>query len=250
VGRYRYSNSREALEASAAWASLVEMDVIPGKDGPLVAHDRLEAHYGFDRPFTSVSESEFLRSKYRSELSPISLEAAVQFSLQCGVPLVLDIKGDATDYRDVLAYVGGVVEQVGALNSTVIQFYSRDDFVASREAGFRFGIFALWKNHHRDPLSRDVMIECEWMTQQGGGEWAVSLPYRRGKDGPIWADDPRIADGPIKDHPIFFHAHPADMANSLVTRGFGLFTHDPVAPGAPTATPLLSAALSLERLDQ
>lgn len=67
VHGHRYTNSREAFEESYARGfRLFEVDLIELSDGGiLAAHDGMEWAYGLDRPFSSLTQREAGRLRYR-----------------------------------------------------------------------------------------------------------------------------------------------------------------------------------------
>lgn len=224
----KYSNSIESFEESRELVSLIEFDICDAADGMIVAHDGLEKHYGFDRPFASVSTGEFCASLYENTLHPMSLRDLMARLATGSASAILDIKAaEIDDYRRALAQICAFADEFGVNDKLIPQIYNPQDFAAIHEFGLDSFILALWKKYYdvRSGPCRECIEMCFDGPARGFRALSMASWYFW-KEGE-WVGEDLVEYSFAKSPQLFLHGQVEWAEQPILERGFGLFTHYP-----------------------
>jgi len=225
----RYTNSLDALLNSSNYFDLIEVDVVLGRDGPLIAHDGLEKNYLLDRKFSSVTTSEFSSAKYLNRFKTTSLCELCTSQAFSDVRFVLDIKGDTEEYRQTLDAVIASIAGLQWEDRIILQFYCIEDLRYAMNLGCKYFIATLWKNFHEPfgPLAKKFITDAFSEAQEK--IVGISLHMKHLKRVEFDLNHTGIAFLLGYDRTIYLHGHD-EQSDSLraVRKGFGLYSHKPV----------------------
>lgn len=219
------SNSREAIEAALGTANICELDFTMGKDNDiLVCHDGFEKKYGLSRPFSEVTEAEFLNTRFEKQLTPVSFQDAIKMTTKASSALVCDIKPTKQAYAMVARAIYDQVSDTDMLERTVIQCYSVDDFKEALSIGFTRCLLPVWKYFYRDPIGEDVFDFIETCINiNANAVIGISLPYyNHHLEKPIieYEQFPRFFSFWKR---IFIHGAPPEKYPEILKLNLGLF---------------------------
>lgn len=223
----KYTNSKEALEASCRRASLIELDVVECRDGLIVAHDGLESEYGFKSGFKDITVDEFERAAFRSRYTTMSVERAFRVVRDHDVNLVLDLKAHGKTYKNSIAEIGALAQEEGVIEKIVPQVYSYEDFETAREWSFYGCIVSLWKRFDRNPFSDTAIEELERIfAADPYYPIGIALRYQNTITGEINTEVPDVYKLKSFGVRVYVHAQPPTREEELLRSNFGVFAHD------------------------
>ena len=114
----KYSNSLEAFEHSLKTLDLIELDFCKSKDGVIIAHDGQEVSYGFKKKFKHITNKQFLESRFRSRLTPISLSNLCELLVDSKSRVILDIKSQTNhEYSQILSAIESEASAYGVIEA-------------------------------------------------------------------------------------------------------------------------------------
>ena len=172
------SNSQEAIHAAADAVDFIEVDIVKGKDGLLVAHDTFENRFNLDIPFSETSVDKFLSCKYQEIATPTSIESVLEYCRSRGKVIICDIKSSKEEYKEVVNALYTLCEEMNIKDRLVIQCYCPADFEYVISQGFRRTLLAVWKCYYKDPLGPDAFqFVTDCMAVNPGSVIGVSMPY-------------------------------------------------------------------------
>ncbi|MGB7240484.1 MAG: hypothetical protein WBC93_00170 [Sulfitobacter sp.] len=223
----KYSNSLNAIRASAAKTNLIELDIVMAADGAIVAHDGHEEKYGVTGRFDALPVSAFRDMRYSGQFQSLSIYDLALLSVGMDCKFILDIKPKAQGYKDVLVLIAAACQKFGVFDKFIIQVYSRDDFYATSHYPFHGIMIAFWKNF-RNIFSQSATRFFRTCVKQDPAKFiAASVNFKRiFQDGKIVdiADQNFFRGSGVT---IFIHGQPKKHEAALLDAGYGLFTHTP-----------------------
>lgn len=223
-GGHHASNSFEAISASSAALEVVEVDIVRGKDGLLVAHDGFESRYGLGQPFAETTQAQFLKSRFGGELSPARLEQVFRMCTQKGKALVCDIKAIGEEYRCVADEVHEIATGCNGLDRTILQCYCVEDFEYAIRKGYRRILLAVWKFFYKDPVgpaARDFIRTCLAINEHA--VVGISVPHiNKHLDRPSY-ERPEFQEFHAFWKRVYIHGAPMARYGEILQRNLGLF---------------------------
>lgn len=224
----RYSNSLDAFENSRQYFRLIECDTVLGSDGVLIAHDGLEKNYGLQLPFSSVSGSEFLGTKYLNELRTTHIGHLANAREFADTQFVLDIKNAGDEFDRCIQYVGSECLGEASRSRFIFQVYDVGDLEAVAKNGFSQVILTLWKNYDDAfaATTRDFIEEC--IKLQPSMILGISVGYHNFVRAGFEVSNPKIVYLIQTGKQLYTHGFKSeDSVHGLVAQGIGLYTHLP-----------------------
>lgn len=218
------SNSKESINAAARVTNIIEVDIVRGKDGLLLAHDKTEARYGFKNSFSSISVEEFSKAKYNGTLSTISLSSVLEIIKKSNKAIVFDIKCTKKNYIETAMEIFKSAKEMGVQNRIVLQAYSLEDFSAVTRTMDVKIILAVWKYFYKDPLSpsaREFFSKC--IEINADSIIGLSIPYTNKHMAIPSVDDKRIAHLSSLWKRIYIHGAPMTEYGRIQRKNFGLY---------------------------
>ncbi len=218
------SNYLEALEQSFKAVDIVEMDVVIGEDGLLVAHDGYENRYGFTNLFKKIATLDFLKSKFNKELTTFSVDDALEIIKGTKKTIVFDIKDVAGLYEVAAIEIVEKAKLSGVLDEIVIQAYDFENFSTLVKLGVKNVILAVWKVFYRDPLgdeSYSFISKCYDANQQC--IVGISIPYINKHMSLPSFKDSRMERYRAFWRRIYIHGAPYGQYSELLSNNYGVF---------------------------
>jgi len=223
----KHSNSLEAIRNASVFTDLIEIDLVPSKDGLIVAHNNLESHYGMKKKFWNVTTNEFLTSKYKGRFTTLSFEDLVKLSLTLGSKFIIDVKPKEDGYEKCILEIAAICSKYEAFGNFIVQVYCEDDYltVTVKNLPFHGVMIALWK-YHSNIYAKKAALFCTFCAQDSQFDFiGTSVFFKRLQRG-----------GTIKDVkswnyfketglPIYVHGQPEEFESDLLDMGYGIFTH-------------------------
>lgn len=172
------SNSQEAIAAASKAVNFIEIDIVKGSDGLLVAHDTFESRFDLEKPFSETSVEEFQNCKYMNSLTPIKIESVLEYCRKHRKTIICDIKSTKEEYKEVVNTLYKLCEEMGIKDRMVVQCYSADDFEYVIKLGIKRTLLAVWKYFYKDPLGPDAyQFVSKCMEVNSDSVIGVSMPY-------------------------------------------------------------------------
>jgi hypothetical protein len=128
--------------------------------------------------FASVSQNEFLESKFEGKYSPLSVHRLMEILKNNSKYAVLDVKEIKTSYQAVVEEVYSIAEGYGVQNQLIFQSYCFDDFIYLKTLGVKKALLAVWKYYFRDPLGKksyEFLQSC--VDIDSDMVFGISIPY-------------------------------------------------------------------------
>lgn len=218
------SNSTQAIAAAFDAVDLVEVDIMRAADGLIVAHDGYESKYGLQKPFSEVTVSEFLETRFNGELAPMPVELVIEAGSREGKMVVFDIKATKGEYEEVADSLFEIAEKYSAIDRIVLQCYSVSDFEYAARKGYRNVLLAVWKYYYKNPVgdeAYDFISRC--MSINEHIVVGISIPYIN-----------KHLQYPSYEHPeferffsfwkrLYIHGAPQAKYPEILRRNLGLF---------------------------
>ena len=221
---HRVSNSRDAFDAVINRCRVIELDVVMGADGLLVAHDSLESSYGFDVPFSEVRTKDFSKAKFCEKMSTLDLDYVFKRAKSLNRFIIIDVKETRGKYIEIAREIVNIAEESGAVEHLIVQAYCKEDFELLVDIGVKNSILAVWKYYFRDPLGEDAnkfVTEC--LAIDAAVVKGISVPYSNRFMDSFSIDDPRIFKIMSYWRRIYVHGAPLKEYSRILNKGFGLF---------------------------
>ena len=222
--RLHASNSKEAITAAMKCLQYVEVDIVKGKDGLLVAHDGFESRYGLEKPFRETEKSEFAVLRYGNKLSTISLEDVFAMAKSSDKFIVCDVKGTGEEYAQVVKEIYLLANEKKVLKNVVMQCYCVEDFKIVNALGFKNSLLAVWKYFYLSPLGQDAynfVGECNRINPNM--IVGISIPFTNKHMAVPAIEDSRIAKWFSFWKRIYIHGAPKNQYPNVLRKNLGLF---------------------------
>lgn len=218
---HTYTNSIEAVRSSIQRGfKRIELDVVTGRDGFLIAHDGMESSYGVTR-FDDVSLENFRSLRVYKRYTPVSfddLQHVIEAAQQ--VDWVFDTKFSSAG---IFGEFVDFLNEIRLLQHSQLQVYTAVEAQMARGRGVEKVIFALWKKFGWDSLGAGAFGEFDAIRELSFHRLDVSLSYRKYSGSGDNFTDPRFSgfqDGSVK---VLFHNFPSEVVPLLKEKGYGLF---------------------------
>jgi len=226
------TNSLEALQQNTGNAvKFIELDVVSGSDGVLIAHDACEKDYGLDRNFSNVGTAEFRSLLFKNILHTVDLQTAIEFAANIDAVLVFDVKAVGHEYQRVVRDIVSVTRELDASNHIAVQAYCLNDFEFCNGLSVRMIMPAVRNYHFRDPLGIDAFEFCNYCFRVNRDAMiGLSLPFASHHKTVI-EDDRRFAFFRFWKR-IYVHGAPYEAYSAVLSHNMGLFA-DGVSPSVP-----------------
>jgi len=219
------SNSVEAISHAFNKLDVVEIDVVQGLDGPLIAHDSLENKYGLNKKFEETTQEEFSTLKYEGCLNTISVDELLNIlKRRINKKIIVDIKEVGAKYEHLFNQFLNLVKEEKLLERVVFQVYCKDDFDIALKAGGERVILAVWKYFYKDPLgveSFNFIQECIEVNSQV--IVGVSIPYNNKYMALPSCEDERLLKFYSFWKRIYLHGAPYSRYPEILRKNLGLF---------------------------
>lgn len=218
------SNSLESIQAASKSLDIVEINLVLGKDGVLVAHDGSEDKFGLSSRFAATSVANFLESKFNNALTPVRLETALEICARKGKAIVCDIKSVGGDYEKICQALYAAASQCGVLSRTIIQCYNIDDFELVHALGFQRAILAVWKNYYCNPFGDEVLEFIDHCIDTNSRIIVgISIPYQNKHMAvPAHLDD-RLTALFAYWKRLYLHGAPVGKYSEILRKNIGVF---------------------------
>lgn len=223
----KYTNSKQAIIYASKRVNLIELDVVSAYDGLVIAHDGLERKYGLDHDFSGITVANFIKQKYMGKLESIDFKELCKISKKLNVKFILDLKATDADYEESINYIAKLCMEYDVFSNFIIQVYERSDMHSVNKYPFHGVMIALWKNYG-NIFSENAMkfVSTAINTSLHFDFVALSIRYKRPKPQTINIDNNRFTYYQNFNIPIYLHGQSDSDEEMILSRGFGLFTHN------------------------
>ena len=222
----KYSNSLDSFELSLKYLDFIELDFCKSQDGVIVAHDGLEAEYGLTKKFNNITTEEFLKSRFRSRLSPMSLSKLCELLVDSKSRVVLDIKSQTNqEYSQILSVIESKASAYGVIDKLVPKVYSLWDIDIINNSSFSSSMLALWKIFNKncqDEVQQCVAHYCS--STRSHSSRGLSMPAKYILNS--YLNTCKYLSLESHEIPIFLHDFEASKAQKFLNKGFNLYAHD------------------------
>ena len=219
------TNSKESIEASYRLLDTVQVTLTEDKDKKiLVVNPGFEKQYGLKKKLNKISEEEFLKAKFESELTPISLVDLLKTIRQNKKYLILDIRKTSLSYLDFVTEIVKLAKELGVLNQLVFQAYSSSDFSDLNLLGVQHSILATWMHFYKDPLgekSQEFIESC--LRLNNDMIVGISVPFSNKHMKKDLLSEPRVLDFMAYKKRLYCHGAPLNLLSDLMKLNLGLF---------------------------
>jgi hypothetical protein len=225
IENVKYTNSLDAIRLSSAHVDLIEVDVVPARDGPIVAHGNFEGKYGLKNKFHNTSIEEFKDCRFANKFRSLSFEQLAVLSPEFQCKFILDVKPKGGDYEACLDEISNLCRKYGVFENFIIQVYCTEDYEVVRRFPFHGVMIAFWKNFS-NIFSGPAVTFFRHCSERGNFDFVgASVDFRRiNKDDSVLDVRNKRHFG-MSDVQIYIHAQPDEKESELLTMGYGIFSH-------------------------